>query len=364
MEMNICNHTIVYVSAHNPETDLGVTKKIEGFCAAARKKGYKTIIINRYCHTNDDRKELLHEAMLTDARFFFLRSFGSENRVFRKELFKAKQQGRVLILDQPTPMSSQIHEIMMSESSIVRKVYHVLRLCLNGPWGQLPFDKIIQYAEESRYFSLFNRKRTLLMGNGINIDRIHLRTEEDDDPYTLRLVGVAANVNQWHGFDRIIRAMGEWKRRERVPKIKFDVVGRLSNQSLQMLAKDCDVQDDVIFYGPREIEFINSLLCRDNLAVGSLGLYRNGLSTSSVLKVREYCLAGIPFIAAGNDPDFPNEVPFRFVIPNNDSIEPILQVFMTFYKRRKLFTNEDIHNYALDNLTFDAKFCQIIGDFV
>ena len=42
--MNICNHSIVYVSAHNPETDLGVTKKIEGFCAAAHKKGYKDVV--------------------------------------------------------------------------------------------------------------------------------------------------------------------------------------------------------------------------------------------------------------------------------------------------------------------------------
>lgn len=359
--MNICNHTIVYVSAHNPETDLGVTKKIEGFCAAARKKGYKAIIINRYCRTIDERKELLHEAMLTDARYMFLRSFGSLNLVCRKTFLEAKRQGRVLLLDQPTPMSSQIHEIMMSKTSIVRRIYYVLRLCLNGPWGQLPFDKIIQYAEESAYFSLFNRKRTMLMGNGISIDSIPLRTEENENHNTLRLIGIAANVSPWHGFDRIIRAMGEWKRVESVPKIKFDVVGRLSNQSLQILAKECDVQDDVTFYGLRNIDFINSLYCRNNLAVGSLGLFRNGLSTSSILKVREYCLAGIPFIAAGNDPDFPNEVPFRFAIPNNDSIEPLLHVFKTFYKSRKLFTNEDIRNYALNNLTFDAKFSQIIG---
>jgi hypothetical protein len=78
------------------------------------------------------------------------------------------------------------------------------------------------------------------------------------------------------------------------------------------------------------------------------------------LKVREYCLAGIPFIASGVDPDFPDNLPFRFVVSNDNEIDDILNVFSIFPQKRKTFTDEEIRQYAIDHLSYDSKFREMI----
>lgn len=355
--MNINEKFIIYISCHDPLKDKGVTNKIEGFCAVARKNGFKTKIISNTCNSLECRHKMLQEAIKSNAKYIFMRSFGAQNIQFQKSFLYAKQKGQILVLDQPTPMRNHAKEIWLSNISFLHKFYRILRLYINGPWGQWAFDRILQYAEESWYFKMGNRNKTIMIGNGIDIDRFDLRKKQkNNNEQELKIIGIAANISPWHGFDRIIRAMGIWKQGGGSPSIKFDIVGNNNSNYLTILAKEYGVENDVCFYGSRDASFIKELYTKEDLAVGSLGLYRNGLYTSSILKIREYCLVGIPFIAVGNDPDFPTDVPFRFVIPNDESVEPILDVFKNFFIKRKLFSDEQIREYAKEKLSFDVKF--------
>ena len=357
MQMELKKKSIVFVSGHDPVSDPGVEKKVSGLCAAAAAVGFTVNRVGEYCNSVSRRKRLLEKVYDLDSKYVVLRSFNSLNLLLLPQLRRLRGQGRVLILDQPTPMSAYSGEVLAGRASVRRKLTDLLLLYLNGPWGQWIFDRIIQYGEESRYFSFGNRKRTVLTGNGIDIGRISLRepswpSAEDE----IRLLGVSSAVRGYVGYDRVIKAMGAWKRSGRKPAVRFDVVGSLPDDRLVGLAQEEGVSGEVRFLGRQDPDTLGRMYGDYSLAVGALAPYRLGLRCSSVLKVREYCLAGIPFMTAGRDPDFPDGVPFRFEVPNDGSIAPILDVFDSFPARRAEFTDESIRKYALGNLSYGKKF--------
>lgn len=350
MKMN--SQRLLYISGHNSEKDLGVEKKIRDICAAARNLGYDSSVLSSHTRSIKARRNLLEQMLRTDAKYVILRSFNAFNIRCRKLLKEAKRQGRILVLDQPTPMSAYLPEVWGSRKPFGKKMLSALRLYYNGPWGQRVFDRIVQYGDESWFFSLGNKERTILIGNGIDPSRMGMRSQNYNNSGVLRLVGVSASVSRWHGFDRIIRAMGMLGDSLNV---EFEVVGEDTGNALENLARKQGVESKVHFHGKRQSDYILNLYSKCNLAVSSLGLFRNGLETASVLKAREYCLVGIPFIAAGYDPDFAADVPFRFVVPNDDTTEPIVSVLKRFNSERGKFTDFQIREYALEHLSFESK---------
>ena len=356
--------SLLYISGHNPDTDTGVEKKVQDLCAVARRFGYSAKVICHYPRTLSERRDMLRQMLDSDAGVVVLRSFNAFNLRCRRLLKQAKRQGRILVLDQPTPLASYMREIWGSSVSFGRKTLSALRLLINGPWGQRVFDRIIQYGNESWFFSLGNKSRTVLTGNGIDVSRMDLRSPLYSESGSLRLVGVASSVSPWQGFDRIIKAMGMLRKKGSALSVEFEVVGDCGGSHLKDLAEREGVEDKVHFHGLRRSDYIGDLYSRCDLAVSSLGLFRKGLSTASVLKAREYCLAGIPFIACGTDPDFPSDVPFRFEVPNDESVEPIVDVMERFESERKGFADSQIRDYALEHLSYEHKFNEMMEGLV
>ncbi len=342
----------------------GVENKIDGFCHAAQKSGFMVSRISEECRGFIQRKKLVSKMLSYDGKYIVVRSFTAYNIFFLHIFLQARLQGKIVILDQPSPLCTYLQEVTFKERSFLWKIMKWSLVILGGPFGFMPFHRIIQYAEESWYFHMFSRKKMLLVGNGVDADRISLRRKEyPDGESMLRLVGVASNISGWHGFDRIIRAMAEWRKIGKRPKVFFDIVGNDSGKNaedLKLIIRENGLTEDVHFWGLQDNKWINDFFSKESLAVSSLGLFRKGLNTASVLKAREYCMAGIPFISAGNDPDFPQKLNFRFNVSNNDSIDDILDVFESFHKRRKSFTDEQIREYAVKHLSFDSKFKEVI----
>ena len=352
---------LLYISHH--EEGSGVSKKIEGLCHSADRIGIKAELYN-YTTIYDALKKMYS----TKARYIIIRSITYKNLLFFIHLFLLRIKGKILILDQPSPLTTYIKEVRNQKRPWHRKLLKIILTYLNGPWGQWPYQRVLQYAEESAYFLIGNHKKTLIVGNGIDIERIKLREHLYPDPCDeIRLIGVANNISNWHGFDRIVRAMIMWKKKGLKPHISFDIVGNATGiyiEQIKKMAIDGGIGTDVKLLGFLNSEDLNNLYSKETLAVGSLGLYRNNLYTSSILKIREYCLAGIPFIACGNDPDFPNTLPFRLEIPNDNSIEKILDIFEVFCETRKHFSDYEIHEYAVNNLSFEKKIIDILNGFL
>lgn len=364
--MKLNNNKVLYISLHDPQKDPGVENKIQGFCNVAKSKGYEVERITRYCKTIGERREVIKNALASDARIIFIRSFGTLTIAIVDQLIKAKKQGRILICDQPTPLTTSLQEIWQSKKPLIKRIYGIGWGIISGPWGMWPYDRIIEYADESSFFSWRNKKSILLIGNGIDVSRIQLRNQSKQSNGVISLVGVA-NTSIHHGFDRVIKAIAEYNSVQSL-KAYFRIIGGAENspviRQLKDLASKLEITKYIEFEGFRDKQYIANAYCESDLAVGSLGLHRIGLISSSILKVREYCLAGIPFIASGYDPDFPETVPFRFEVPSDESVSPIVEVLKNFPVAKELFTNSQIREYGLDHFSYDKKFDQIMNGLI
>ncbi len=88
---------------------------------------------------------------------------------------------------------------------------------------------------------------------------------------------------------------------------------------MKEIATDLNVSDRVIFHGFQTGESLAKLYDTCHLAVGSLGLHRIGLTQGSILKSREYCARGIPYMIACTDPDIPDDFPYICMVPPDES---------------------------------------------
>lgn len=359
--MKIDDKKILYVAKYDGG---GVQKKIDGFCNAGIRAGYHVEYDMVQTSGFSDIRRQIRKMVSSDAKYIVMRS-PTRNSIFYVLCFiQLKLQGKILVIDQPSPASTYIKEVNSQARPFFNKMAKKILTYIGCPFTFMLANRIIQYGDESPYFRFFSGRKIRLTGNGIDIDRISLRQKEyPDGRESLSMIGVAASISEWHGFDRIIKAMGEWKKIGGKPNITFDIVGNISTphgQYIQNLVKQLGVEESVYFLGFQSSECINELYGKYSLAVASLGLFRNGLSIASVLKAREYCLAGIPFVASGIDPDFPDGVSFRFVVSHDETIDDIIDVFQNYAERRKSFTDESIRQYAVERLSFDGKFKEIM----
>ncbi|MNY36049.1 hypothetical protein D3C86_1705090 [compost metagenome] len=97
-----------------------------------------------------------------------------------------------------------------------------------------------------------------------------------------------------------------------------------------------------------------------NVAIGSLGLHRKGLTSASSLKDREYCAVGLPFVASGFDCDFLPEYPYRYSIPLTDDALDI-EKLLVWYQNIKPVNSNEIRNYASLHCDFGAKIRKILS---
>lgn len=352
---------LLYIATYNQNTEPGVHFKVQGFVRAARNNGFNTEIFHRPKKQLKSILAVMFTLIKTNAKYIIVRSLNLSNIYAIPFLIICRLQGKYLCLDVATPRKAAYHEIYEKRRGSFKKITFALMHYLNGPWTMWPYNKVIQYGEEGAYFLFGNRKRTIYLGNGIDLSRMPLRKKNYvwPDKY-LNLVGVG-NISDYHGFDRIIRALYQWNFADEIKyKVKFTIIGEGDYlEVLKDLVTKLNLEKFVRFEGQRDSDYIIKSYSESHLAVSSLGLFRINLNVSGVLKAREYCLVGIPFIACGKDVDFPTELPFRMIVSNDESIDDILKIFEKFDRVTNTFTDEEIRNYALSNLSFETQFKKI-----
>jgi glycosyltransferase involved in cell wall biosynthesis len=250
-----------------------------------------------------------------------------------------------------------VREIWTSRQSLWRRARAVAAFYVSGPWSLWPATRIIQYAPESWWFGLGNAAKTVHIGNGIDVAAIEPRASAPAWPApVLKLVAVAT-VSKWHGYDRLLRAIQRFcQRDERSFDIRLVVAGEgPALDGLRALATSLGLDDRVVFAGTVTGAPLHELYAQSHLAVSSLALHRIGLSTASVLKAREYCAVGIPFIASGHDPDFPAGLPFRFVVRADEGVDDVIAAFEAFAGMAQRIDRAAMRQYAFDHLDWRHK---------
>lgn len=358
--MNTTSKKITYIASLDPELSPGVYKKILGTISGAKTAGYdgKVDLIK---FQPDYLKLIVNSIDNSDADILIIRSLCQYNFYLIPALIKAKSKGKIVILDVPTPNQIAINELSKSEINWKRKFKDLGYLILSGP---VPFwftTRVLQYAEEGSWFSFGNRKKTLLLGNGIDVQSIPCRnTAPVFDGSRLDLICVAS-LNYWHGVDRLLNAISVFNSQDNQMKVYLKVVGEGAGySSLIDLAKQLQIEEYVSFLGFLKGDSLHDQYSYSHLAVGSLGLYRKKLKSASELKSREYCAVGIPFIVAGDDPDFPVDTEFRKQLPNRGNIEDLTEFFENIDPSFISFSPEKIRDYAWKRLDFSVKIKMIL----
>jgi hypothetical protein len=143
--------------------------------------------------------------------------------------------------------------------------------------------------------------RRIVIGNGIRLaDHPPFRAPHNERPH---LVFIGHPGSPWHGLDHVAEIAAA------APEWDFDAIGPDAGD---LPARPPNLR----VHGTMQPDTYEPILRQADVAIGTLALYRNGMSEASPLKVREYLARGIPTVVGYRDTDFPGEVPFILRIPN------------------------------------------------
>ncbi len=349
--------SLSYFAILDGEKSPGVYNKINNTVKAASNLGFNA---KSEVFALDKRANFMKEIWLSTSDYIFIRYPGWLSIFLFLLLIKKRLEGKIIVIDIPTPRTIGLEEIKVSNRSKAKKILASLAEIVTGSWVLLPANKIIQYAEESCFFSLGIKRKSIKIGNGIIIDEGIPLVQESKSFECLNLIAVA-QLADWHGYDRLIKAIGMLKVSHPDHLIRFTIVGAGSAlQPLKELTNKLNLDDVISFTGLLYGSDLTKAFSGKNIAVSSLGLYRKGLNEASDLKTREYMARGLCLIGVGKDPDFPENSPYRFTIPNDTTIEPLADLLLYLYEK-KLPNPSEVRKYAIDNLSLESKIKTILN---
>jgi glycosyltransferase involved in cell wall biosynthesis len=354
---------VAYFAHFDAARGQGIRKKIDGFLNAAAANGWETrsVILNTPGAASHLKLGL--EIARAKEDVLLIRST-AHHLAFILPFYLFAGLRRQIILEVPTPHGSALLELLRGKFSAWAKARMMFLLAVSGPFVFWPFDRVLQYAPESSWWMLGNRRRTRMTSNGIDLSQMSARARSPSWPSdTLRLLAVA-NVSHWHGYDRLLRAIR--LRRDEDPGgcgIELTIVGNGDQvNSLRSLANELGLRDQVHFRAPEHGAELLRSYGEHHVAVGSLGSHRKGLRQASELKAREYCAVGIPFIAAGLDSDFPERAGFRYVVSASERIDDVAALLKRLCDSPQFPGTREIRAYAETHLDMRDRVRELLGD--
>lgn len=192
---------------------------------------------------------------------------------------------------------------------------------------------------------------TFQLDNGVDLDEIPVH-ESKADQRALKIIGVA-NLSKWHGWDRVLRGIYNYKTSGPGKiKIYFKIIGSgHARQELMTLRDQLGLQENVQFIEPKTGKELDEEFKTADIAMGSLGMHRIGLSSGSVLKLREYTARGIPSVIGYNDSILSENESFVFKVPADESA--IQMEDLISFHRNMSISNHDIRKFAVDHFSWD-----------
>ena len=220
-------------------------------------------------------------------------------------------------------------------------------------------DAIITYSNDAEIFG----RCTIQLSNGIDFSNIPLRNKTENTSNELHLIGVA-EIHFWHGFDRLIKGLGEYYANHPAYKVYFHLVGNLNgkreeNEIISPIQK-YGLEPYVILYGARHGEELNKLFNHADFAIGSLGRHRSGIYNIKTLKNREYAARGFAFVYSETDDDF-DAMPYVLKVPADES--PINIPQLIEFCRSQPMSPDEIRA-SIQHLSWDVQMRKVYKEAI
>ena len=169
--------------------------------------------------------------------------------------------------------------------------------------------------------------------NAVDVEALPLH-KQPDNGYEIHLAALAS-MSCWQGYDRVIRAIADWKGKEKIVLHLAGVEGDGSLAAWMKLAGELGLQEQVIFEGELHGEPLDRLIDRCDAGLGSMAIYKRRVQNVITLKLREYMARGLPFIYAEELGDLGWEQAFCHQVPDDDSPLDMEQIVAFVHRIRK-----------------------------
>ena len=157
-----------------------------------------------------------------------------------------------------------------------------------------------------------------VLANGIEVEKYPVKDYLEFDGRFLKILFIASTTARWHGLDRLLHGMANYKGNK---KIELNLIGSVT-QEIKGLIKSLDLENNIILHGVKYGKELDRIFDSVHVAIGTLGIHRENLIFGSTLKVREYMARGIPFVISYIDEDIEPGFPLCLNLQaNNDPID-------------------------------------------
>ncbi len=279
--------------------------------------------------------------------FIYIRYFHFANSPMIHFLKQLRKEGVKVVMEVPTyPYDDEFR----SKKFVIR-VLHLVEMYFRK-YLKKYVDRI---ASVQDYDSILGIP-TVKISNGIDVDKISLRNIKTHEG--INFLGVA-NAQFWHGYDRVISGLGDYYRKGGKQNIQFIIVGRndFVINDLKRIAHENAVDERIHFEGTKEGVELDPYFDQADLAIGSLGGHRKGITDAKPLKCVEYAARGIPFVYSERNSDF-DHTDFVKRVPDNESpidIEDLIKFISSVSVKP-----EEMRSFVQNNLTWDKQMSKVL----
>lgn len=188
-------------------------------------------------------------------------------------------------------------------------------------------DYIVTLTKDKELF----RKPTIHMPNGIDLRSIE-PISQPNFINEFQILGIASDVIISHGFDKVIKGISEYVKKNNSVNVKFRLISNPYNtilDELKRLTKELAIEENVSFELPMQRKDLTKIYSEVHFCVGSLAPHRIGLMDNYSLKHREYAAFGLPFVMSKGDDHF-EDSPFVMTVERDEN--PLdIQAVLDFY---------------------------------
>ncbi len=230
-------------------------------------------------------------------------------------------------------------------------------------WNRKTAQFVDLYTLIGEKANSFRGVKAINIDNGVSIENIPKIQHENTSKIHILTV---ASMCTWQGYDRIIEGMSKWTSINR-NNVIIDLVGGEGDGSLALwknMVRNYGLEDNIFFHGRRTGKDLDELFNRATIGLGSLGMYRRGFSTASILKIREYVARGLPFVYANDDPNINSKCWWAKELPNNSEaidMEEVYQFSLAVQNWNYAEVGEVMREYARKFMTWEVQFEKIIA---
>lgn len=217
-------------------------------------------------------------------------------------------------------------------------------------------DRFVTYSNDDIIFDI----PTIRTTNGVNIDDVSI-INGDFPQNQLTIIGVAYMQRQ-HGYERIIKGMGEYYQQgKNYYKIFLKLVGDgPEKKRYQELVRKYGLAEYVKFYPTTTGKQLDKLYDQSELALGVFGMYKVGYEGPvGAIKTRECLAKGIPIVSGSPVDVMDDDSKYIKIFPNDDStvnMKEIIDFYETLRKeegsKRKLA--EKLRNFARQHVSMEV----------